>query len=278
MTDGKWLSADDEGVVIGSSLASSLDLETGDYITIECSGNGGFAETFDAVVQGIFMTEDYVVNKSQIYMAQDYLDSYLALDGAVTEIQVQSGKNRINESALKNNVSKVLSSIPSLESYTWKEVNPDLVAVANGDKGSSYVILFFLFIVATAGIINTMTMAVMERRKECAMMRAIGFSKGMISRLLSLEGLLEGFFGSLIGLIIAVLVNWPLASRGLDFTGMMASDIDLGYRVSLIFRSAWFTESFILIPLAAMLLSAFAAYIPIRKLCRPQIAEMFRRS
>jgi len=56
---------------------------------------------------------------------------------------------------------------------------------------------------ASFGIINTLFMAVQERTREIGLMKALGMSRGKIFFLFSLEAILIGFWGSVIGIVLA---------------------------------------------------------------------------
>jgi ABC-type antimicrobial peptide transport system permease subunit len=65
-------------------------------------------------------------------------------------------------------------------------------------KGALFVFTSFLFLVAVIIIINTLSMAALERTPEIGMMRAIGARKGFISRMFLAEtAVLSLFFGGL---------------------------------------------------------------------------------
>lgn len=71
----------------------------------------------------------------------------------------------------------------------------------------TYVLLFFgaiALLAASFGIINTLYMAVQERTKEIGLMKAMGMSKNRVFMLFSIEAVLLGFWGSLIGVVLAL--------------------------------------------------------------------------
>ena len=69
---------------------------------------------------------------------------------------------------------------------------------------------------AAIGIINTLYMSVQERTREIGLMKAMGLSRAKIFGMFSLEAIALGFWGGIIGLVVAfiarAIVN-PLASR-----------------------------------------------------------------
>lgn len=80
----------------------------------------------------------------------------------------------------------------------WKDSLGPVGSMANLIKGALFLFVSFLFVVAVIIIINTLTMAALERTPELGMMRAIGARKGFISLMFLAEtGLLSLFFGGL---------------------------------------------------------------------------------
>lgn len=274
---GVWLEKGKEGVVVGSKIAEKLSLGVGSIVTLEAKGKAGFKETFEEEVIGIANTENPQVNSSEIFMDLETLEDYLLLDGSVTEIDVSDGRLSVASKQFENRLRSLID-IDGIEAYYYESVNDDLMAVMNGDKGSSYMMLIFLFIIAAAGISNTMIMSVMERRKETAMLRALGFSHGSINMQFVLEGAIAGLIGALIGVIIGTIVLYPMAVYGIDLSRWVSSDIDFGYRVPLIIRPGLYWQSFVIIPVIALILSVLSALFPVVRAGRKEIAELFRRS
>lgn len=278
LESGQWVEEGDDSIVVGSTIASKMGLEVGDFVSLQCEGMGGFAQSFDVMVKGIVNTEDSEVNSTMLYMALDQLDAYLELEGGVNHYAVSDGiMSSLAGSSFVSKVKKALKGIDGIEVYGFEEDNEGYMAIVNGDVGSSYMILFFLFIIAGAGIVNTMVMSVMERRKESAMMRSMGFSSISIKVLFVVEGFFIGCIGSAIGLVLACSVNYPLARIGLDFTGFVGGDLDIGYRISFVFHSVWSVHSFVAIPLIGIALTVLASYLPVSKIGRGQISDMLRK-
>jgi len=279
LESGEWVEEGDDSIVVGSTIASKMGLEVGDFVSLQCEGMGGFAQSFDVMVKGIVNTEDSEVNSTMLYMALDQLDAYLELEGGVNHYAVSDGiMSSLADDGFTSNVKNALKGIDGIEVHGFEEDNEGYMAIVNGDVGSSYMILFFLFIIAGAGIVNTMVMSVMERRKESAMMRSMGFSSISIKVLFVVEGFFIGCIGSAIGLVLACAVNYPLARIGLDFTGFVGGDLDIGYRISFVFHSVWSVHSFVAIPLIGIALTVLASYLPVSKIGRGQISDMLRKA
>jgi putative ABC transport system permease protein len=66
---------------------------------------------------------------------------------------------------------------------------------------------FIALLAASFGIINTLVIAVMERTKEIGLQKALGMSKGKIFVQFSLESVLIGFWGALLGIVTAIILG-----------------------------------------------------------------------
>lgn len=74
-------------------------------------------------------------------------------------------------------------------------------------------------IVGGLGVLNTMLMAVSERTREIGTLRAVGWSRGQVLRMILSEGVVISVFGGILGLVLGTfgaetLIHW--APRGLD--------------------------------------------------------------
>lgn len=273
---GEWLEEGDDGIVVGAGIAGKLGLEVGDILTVECKGMSGFAQTIDVLVKGIMNTENTTFNASYVLMSLDQMDAYLELDGAVNMYAISDGKLSRASDSFTEKVRRVLSGIDGIQVYDFEEDNAGYMAVLNGDKGGSYMVLVFLFIIAGAGIVNTMVMSVLERRKENAMLRAMGFKARTIRILFLTEGMIVGVIGSILGTLLGALVNYPFARFGIDLSNLM-DGVDMGYRISFVFKSAWSSHSFVSIPILAVILSTLASFIPVSRVNKGEIAATLRK-
>ena len=74
--------------------------------------------------------------------------------------------------------------------------------------------LFIILLVVAVGVLNTVLMTVLERRREYGVMRAIGTAPGEIFRLVTVEVLFMAVIGLVIGFGVAYLVNYLLSING----------------------------------------------------------------
>lgn len=83
--------------------------------------------------------------------------------------------------------------------------NELLYKVLNSEKWAIYFILTFVLIIAIFNIIGSLTMLVIDKRKDIAILNSLGAPKKLINRIFLLEGLMISLFGCLGGLIIGTI-------------------------------------------------------------------------
>ncbi len=90
----------------------------------------------------------------------------------------------------------------------------------NGLIGLVYGLLGLAIVIAILGIINTLALSVVERRREIGMLRAVGMQRKQVRRTIYLESLLIAVFGAVLGVILGVsygaLLIRALHGQGLD--------------------------------------------------------------
>jgi ABC-type lipoprotein release transport system permease subunit len=92
-----------------------------------------------------------------------------------------------------------------------------------------------------------------------------------------LEAGMVGFFGSLIGTIVACAINVPMVKYGIDYSAALeAMGGDMGYRVNGLFRSAWNVPVIVGTGVAAMVISAVTAYFPTKRALKMPITDSLR--
>ncbi|WP_248492350.1 ABC transporter permease [Tsukamurella sp. PLM1] len=78
--------------------------------------------------------------------------------------------------------------------------------------GVLYALLGLAVVIAILGIINTLALSVVERRREIGMLRAIGLVRGQVRRSIYLESMLIAVFGAALGLVLGVLLGVSLVN------------------------------------------------------------------
>ena len=83
-----------------------------------------------------------------------------------------------------------------------------------------YALLSLAVVIAVLGIVNTLTLSVIERRQEIGMLRAVGTHRRQVRIMIILESVQMAFFGAVLGIVLGLSLGWAfltvLADQGLD--------------------------------------------------------------
>jgi ABC-type lipoprotein release transport system permease subunit len=271
---GRYLEAGEQGVVIGEWLAQDLGIALGEEITIRTRTRYGAFQTIELIVVGVLNSPNPVINKGTAYIPLSLADEALEMEGAVTEITLffpewQDPELKVQE------LQGRLSAFPGLTVQSWKDLARDFLMFAQMKSAGSSIILLLVFVIAAVGISNTMLMAVYERVREIGMMRAMGMSDGSIRAAFLLEAGGIGLIGTLAGIVLGLVVNWYMVNYGMDLTALMGR-MDVGYRVTGIYRSAWHPQAFVGGFVFGIVAAMVFSLIPSARALKMQITEALR--
>ncbi|MEU5841778.1 FtsX-like permease family protein [Rhodococcus sp. NPDC047139] len=92
-----------------------------------------------------------------------------------------------------------------------------------------YGLLALAVVIAILGIVNTLALSVVERRREIGMLRAVGMLRAQVRRTIYLESLLIAIFGAVVGVVLGIAFGWAfvrtLADQGLDIISVPWSQV-----------------------------------------------------
>ncbi|WP_069387969.1 ABC transporter permease [Cellulosimicrobium cellulans] len=74
-------------------------------------------------------------------------------------------------------------------------------------------------VIALIGVANTLSLSVIERRRESATLRAIGLSRSQLRWMLAIEGMLIAGVGALLGIVLGLLYGWAGSVAALSIMG-----------------------------------------------------------
>jgi len=106
-------------------------------------------------------------------------------------------------------VKKELSTQIDTEStkiYSWYDLHKDLYTVMLIERWAAYILLSLIIAVAAFNILSSLTMSVIEKKKDIAVLRSMGASKFSINKIFMFEGILIGFIGTIAGIALGLAI------------------------------------------------------------------------
>lgn len=195
---GRALSGDAGEVVLGRSVAESLDATVGATVLILGQTQDGALSPLEATVVGVTHAGNALLDQG-VFVPLAQAQWMADLPGAATQLLVY-GEHRRRAGAIAAHI-RAEPAFDGLVVETWREQEPmaSLLKIAGLIKGIISVIIVFI---TALGVWNTMMMSVLERTGEIGVLRAMGMSAGGSVLLFVAEGLMIAAVGGAIGVTI----------------------------------------------------------------------------
>jgi len=201
VSDGKFLQAGDKGVLVTYNIAKHLGLSVNDTIILISQGYRGVTAAGKYPIKGILTFSTPQMNNIGVFMDISQAQYLFSADGLVTSVMVMV-HDYTDVHSVKRSVQKLAGE--GLKVYSWDELNPEIVQFIESDKAGGVIMIGILYIVIGFGIFGTIIMMVAERKREMAVMIAVGMQKFKLATILFFETLLIGLVGVVTGFAASV--------------------------------------------------------------------------
>jgi lipoprotein-releasing system permease protein len=193
-------------ILLARELARELGVGVGDTLTIlvpfgGISPMGATPETIRVKVGGIFQTGMYEIDNMLVVMSLNDVQAILGAGATGIEVKL---KDVYQADRVRSELSRKLG--PGYILRTWIEMNRNLFSALKLEKVAMFVILALIILVASFNIISSLVMTVMEKKKDIAILKAMGARNRSIMKIFVAEGLTIGVFGALAGSVTGYLM------------------------------------------------------------------------
>ena len=197
-------------IVIGKDLAETLGAGVGDSVLVtspqgELTPLGLVPRYQRFALVGIFASGFYQYDSSYAFVrlvdAQRLFsepDLVSVISFKVDDLYKAAGIGREIEAAAG----------PGFQTTNWMEQNRELFRALKLEQVVTFVVLALIVCVAALNILIALTMMVMEKTKDIAVMMSFGVTAAQVRRVFLLQGVMISLIGTLIGLVIGFGVSW----------------------------------------------------------------------
>ncbi len=222
LSKGRYLRPSDTGsVVVGRALVERLDVELGDDLLLTLSRADGELEYSMLRIVGIVETGSREIDSSICHVTLEQLERLTGLRGAAEITVVAADPLRLDQMA-----QQLAQSMPaSAQVLTWRQVLPAMGGDAAADRAFTNLFIGIVILVVILGVTSAQLTAVLERRREFAVLNALGMKDIHIVWLVLLEAAAMGAVGTLVGLALATPLVYHTATEGIDFSELMSGDV-----------------------------------------------------
>jgi len=218
MAQGRWLVPGEPGAaVLGKAAADRLRAELGDEVLATAVGPGGRIESAMFRIVGLVATGSEELDASICQVTLEGLGQLTGIEGA-GEVTVILSDHRVVQAA---RAALAAGAAPGDEALTFEEITPEFKGHLDQDTATNRFVNGVILLIVLLGVASAQLAAVLERRREFAVLSALGMSGRRMVRLVLLEALGLGAAGAALGLLLGLPAVWHFARRGLDFSRFM---------------------------------------------------------
>jgi len=199
--EGEYLKKGDDGVLLVVNLAKFLKLGIGDTITLISQGYHGVTAAGVYPVRGIISFPSTAMNNKLLFMDLEQAQYLYGAPNMLTSMSIMLHKPK----KLASDTLAIREKIgPDYEIMEWREMNPEVVQGIESDNISGKFMLGILYVVVGFGILGTMMMMTLERKREFGVMVSVGMQRHKISIIVFFETLYIAIIGVLSGIVGAI--------------------------------------------------------------------------
>jgi lipoprotein-releasing system permease protein len=200
------------GIIIGRELASSMGVFEGDTINVlspigKIGPLGMLPKIKEFRVVGIFEVGMFEYDSNLVLTSLDAAQQFFDMKGDVTGIQLRLA-DIYKAPAVREYIEKKLG-FP-FYAKDWMQMNKNLFSALKLEKFAMFIILVLIILVASFNIVSTLIMNVIEKKREIAILKAMGATDKGIMTIFVLQGLLIGLLGTIIGVTGGYLLCYVL--------------------------------------------------------------------
>lgn len=253
---------DEEGVVLGLTLADRLHVVVGGTVTVVSPVGIEAVATQMAQplvkrlkVVGIYESNNRDYDANYAYVSLGTAQHLFELDEGVDGFELRL--HSISDAdAVKVDLQRVLGDQYVIS--TWYDMHRDLYSIMKIERWIAYLILTLIITVAAFNILGSLTMSVLEKTRDIGVLMSMGAKSSAITRIYLIEGMLVGLIGSVLG----SLLGYGLCRLQQRFH---IFSLDPNVYIIAALPVELHVVDFITVPAAALIICTLAALYPARR-------------
>ena len=252
--------AGDVPVLIGARMAKTTGLKTGDTFTLQWRDANGTFDALDATVVEVFSTTVQTVDAGQVWVPLDRLRDMTGLPGQATFVVLAPGA----------------PVPPNAAPWVFRSRDDflsDLRAMVQAKTVGSTILYVIFLALAMLAIFDTQVLSIFRRRREMGTLMALGFTRGRVIALFTLEGMLNGVLGA----VVAAAYGIPLLAWIARTGWAMPPDVDsygfaIGQRLFPAFSAGLVAGTTALV----LLTTTVVSFLPTRRIAKLKPTDALR--
>lgn len=252
------VAANPNGIIIGKGLAEKFNLAVGS--TVSVTAPSGVSRAMKVV--GLFRTGNAAYDENQTFTLLKRAQVMFDRPNRVNRFIIQ-----LDDAYAARDIAKQIETAVGYKSVSWIEATEDILSLLVVRNIIMYSVVSAILIVAAFGIYNTLSTIVMEKTRDIAILKSMGFHARDVRRIFLIEGSIVGVVGSVFGVALGLALMKLLSVIELKPPGVTEM-VNLPIW--------WGSEQFVLAVAFALASCLAAAYLPARRAGRVHPVDILR--
>lgn len=214
VAEGSLKLGDEKGFIADTALAEEQGWQVGQ--TYELTGPDP-TRTSEVTLIGTYEPSQMLPRLALSESAATEVVDPSSLDIMMVAVNAAEG---FDTEELRTNLEESVKDLVVVQVRTGAEFAGEAAGMIDQMLTILYALLALAVIIAILGIVNTLTLGVIERRQEIGMLRAVGTQRRQIRTMITVESVQIALFGAIMGMILGLGLGWAfisvLADDGLD--------------------------------------------------------------
>ena len=197
-------------IVIGSDLAQTLGAQVGDSVLVtspqgELTPLGLVPKYRTFQVVGIFKSGFYQYDSSYAFTRLSDAQSLFSEPDLISVISF-----KVDDLYHADEVGRAIEKAagPGFQTTNWMQENRELFRALKLEQVVTFIVLALIVCVAALNILIALTMMVMEKTRDIAVLMSFGVRAEQVRRIFLMQGLLISVIGTVLGLIVGYALSW----------------------------------------------------------------------
>ncbi len=259
-------------VILGIGVSNRLGASEESHLPVNCYAfTKGATSVLDMAsaysstafeVTGVYVLQEEIDNQF-VFAPLSVVQELIHKENAVSSLEI-SISDKANENNIKQQILALCKSF-GLKTETRYEQNKTLYFILKSERWAVYAILTLMLIIASFNIVGSMSMLVLDKEKDIAILKTMGLHPQKIKRIFVSTGILLSLIGALIGCLLAVIICLLQQHFGFVKLGTGGSFLIEAYPVRLQLID------FVLVLCTVVIIAFFASLIPAMKAAKGPI-------
>ena len=255
--EGEYFKSEKENtILVGKKLAERLNLKLKSKVVITFQDENYELTSLLYRVEGIFRSGNSRYDEANVFVKNVSItknlpnfSGYHEIPILLTDIEL---RNQVKNDLISKNYNNLIEG--------WDDISKDLAYANEMLAAVLYIFMMIILSGLSFGIVNTMLMAILERRKEIGMLMSIGMSRFKIFLMISFETMFLSIVALPIGLILSYSIVEYYSVVGIDLSIVEAGLENFGVGTRLYFKVP--NQEYFIVAIMVFVISIISSIFP----------------